>query len=68
MPPGSTSPKLLPKKDILPVKGRVPEFSGELPLLKKVLLMKIMEDKKADGALAAENDNQVRKIVLFFAS
>ncbi|XP_035221842.1 uncharacterized protein LOC118194750, partial [Stegodyphus dumicola] len=63
IPAVSTSPKLLPKvpspkketisdgkRSPVGLKARIPEFSTELPLLKKVLLMKMMEDKKTDGS------------------
>ncbi|GIY78879.1 cyclic nucleotide-gated cation channel alpha-3 [Caerostris darwini] len=59
------SPKKSPKKEVSPeskkspvaLKGRLPDTSSELPLLKKVLLRKVMDDKKAEES-QVENQTQ----------
>ncbi|GBM61149.1 hypothetical protein AVEN_140201-1, partial [Araneus ventricosus] len=67
IPKGSTSPKSpkkSPKKEVSPdgkkspvaLKSRLQDPSSELPLLKKVLLRKVMDDKKAEESQA---ENQV---------
>ncbi|GFU12450.1 cyclic nucleotide-gated cation channel alpha-3 [Nephila pilipes] len=68
IPKGSTSPKSpkkSPKKEPsqdgkkspVALKGRLNDTSSELPLLKKVLLRKVMDDKKAEES-QLENQNQ----------
>ncbi|GIY92093.1 uncharacterized protein CEXT_70321 [Caerostris extrusa] len=46
------------KKSPVALKGRLPDTSSELPLLKKVLLRKVMDDKKAEES---QVENQIEQ-------